>query len=238
MKPSKPIRFLCPALALGAVLTIGTAAYAQMIPGYSNKVEEYDAREVAMLPRYCHYTQGFRDRVPGGNNPDEIKRWYSVMGEIFNAMHHYCGGLMKTNRAILLARTQQARTFYLSESIGEFNYVIERAPSDFVLMPEILTKKGENLIRLGRAALGIREFERAIEVKPDYWPPYAQLSDYYRDAGDIKKARELLEKGLSLAPDTKALKLRLTELDAAKDKRKAAPQSDKPPKPPKPSSEG
>ena len=50
----------------------------------------YDPREVAMLPRYCAYTQGFRDHVPGGNNPAEIQRWYSMLGETFNAMHHYC----------------------------------------------------------------------------------------------------------------------------------------------------
>ena len=57
------------------------------------------------------------------------------------------------------------------------------------------------------------EFERAIEVKADYWPPYARLGDYYKSAGDLGKARQILEAGLSKAPDATALQRRLAELD-------------------------
>jgi len=235
MKASKSFQHLCSAaLWLGAALAPGLPAYAQSNPGYPDSVYAYDAREVAMLPPYCRYTQAFRDRMPGGNNPDQIKHWESVMGATFQAMHHYCMGLMKTNRAILIERTQQYRHFYLDSSIGEFDYVIKNAPEDFVLLPEILTKKGENLIRLGRGALGIQAFARAIELKPDYWPPYAYMSDYYKNTGDPKKARELLEKALSFSPDAKGLKTRMAELDALKDKRQTAPQTRKPasPQPP------
>lgn len=203
-------------LALGVIPAVNVPAYAQDIPGYPASVNAYDPREVAMLPRYCAYTQIFRDRVPGGNNPDEIQRWYSILGQTFNAMHHYCEGLMKTNRGVLLARDEQSRRFYLSDSIVEFDYVIDRAPADFVLLPEILTKKGENLIRLGRGPIGNLQLQRAIELKPDYWPAYAAMSDYYKKTGDVKNAREVLEKGLSASPDAKALKERLANLDAVK----------------------
>jgi len=178
-----------------------------------------------MLPRYCIYTQEFRQRVPGGNDQLKINYWKSAMGEsvtgyaLFEAMHHYCWGLMKTNRAVILTRDRKFRLFYLESSIGEFDYVIRLAQPDFVLLPEILAKKGENLIRLGKALLGIPELTRAIELKPDYWPPYAHLSDRYKDTGNFKTARDWLEKGLSAAPDTKALKQRLAELDAAGAKR-------------------
>jgi tetratricopeptide (TPR) repeat protein len=177
---------------------------------------------MAKVPRYCIYTQVFRDAVPGGNDPEEIKRWYSEMGPTFHAMHHYCAGLIQTNRAIFLSRTQEERTFHLNAAISEFDYVIERAPQDFMPLPEILTKKGENLIRSGRGHLGIVELQRAIELAPDYWAPYAQLSDYYKGTGDFRKAREYLEKGLSHSPEVFALKRRLKELDA---KRKTAPRS-------------
>jgi len=205
------------------VLATGMPAHGQGgVPGYPDSVQGFDPREVAMLPRYCIHTQLFRDHVPGGNNPAEIKRWYSVMGETFHAMHHYCWGLMKTNRALVLVRTQQDRRYYLNDSIGEFDYVIDRAPNSFILLPEILTKKGENLIRLGKAPLGINVLTHAIELKPDYWPPYAVMSDHYKVTGDIEKAREMLEKALSFSPDAKGLKTRLMELDAVKDKRPAA----------------
>ena len=121
---------------------------------------------------------------------------------------------MKTNRAMLLSRDRQVKFAYLTDSIREFDYVIQRAPENFVLLPEILTKKGENLIRLGRAPVGIMELERAAELKPDYWPPFAQISDYYKSVGDRQKAKETLERGLSSSPDAPALRRRLTELGA------------------------
>ena len=87
--------------------------------------------------------------MPGGNDQAQISYWYSVMGEPFHAMHHYCWGLMKLNRALYLARSEQARTFYFRDAILEFDYVLERSPENFILRPEILTKKGQCLIRLG-----------------------------------------------------------------------------------------
>ncbi|MEO8132509.1 MAG: hypothetical protein ABI831_00815 [Betaproteobacteria bacterium] len=203
---------------LSSIATFGIADAA--IPGYPDQVTAYDPREVGMLPRYCIHTQSFRASVPGGGNPAEIKRWTAVMGPMLENMHHYCWGLMKTNRATILARNKQDRLFYLSDAIGEFNYVIERAPADFVLLPEILTRKGENLLRLGKSAQGLAELQRAIDLKPDYWPPYESIAEYYKAVGDIAKAREVLEKALSFSPESTSLKSRLSELGAAPDKRK------------------
>jgi tetratricopeptide (TPR) repeat protein len=198
----------------------GPASAQAPVPGYPDSIFAYDPREVAMLPRYCIHTQLFRDHVPGGNNPEQISRWTTAMGTTFIHMHHYCYGLMDLNRATILARDAQARRFYLDNAVREFDYVLERAPADFVLLPEILTKKGETFVRQGRAPLAIEQFERAIEIKPDYWPPYAHLSDYYRDAGDLGKARELLDRGLAAAPDAKGLQRRLAELQTVATKRK------------------
>jgi hypothetical protein len=186
------------------------------IPGYPERIHAYDSREVAMLPEYCMYTQLFRDRVPGGKNPGEIARWKASFGDTFNAMHHYCWGLMMTNRALYLARSKGTREHYLAASINEFDYVLERAPIEFPLLPEILTKKGENLLKLDRGTQGIQALETAINVKTDYWPPYAALSDYYKFAGDAGRARDWLEKGLSVAPAAKPLKERLLRLETRK----------------------
>ena len=232
-------------LALGSVFSISMPARGQGgtdgILGYPASVAAYDSREIAMLPPYCINAQGFRSNVPGGNDPTKISRWESIMGKatspgtnMFSHIHHYCLGLMKTNRALILATTRKDREFYLSDSIGEFDYVIRLASSDFVLLPEILTKKGENLIHLGRIPLGVNELKRAIELKPDYWPPYAQMSDYFKAAGELKNARDVLLQGLSHAPDAKALQRRLTELDAAKGKASAAAKSEKTVQPAKP----
>ena len=203
-------------LCFGVFCYLPSSTHAADIPGYPANLETHDAREIALLPSYCKHTLMFTINVPGGNNPVEIERWYSVMGPTFRHMHHYCWGLMKTNRAILLARNQQDRQFYLQQAIIEYDYVIDRAPENFILMPEFLTKKGENLLRLGRIPQGIAQLQRAIELKPDYWPPYAALSDQFKKTKDLAKAREWLKLGLSASPEASALQMRLAELDASK----------------------
>jgi tetratricopeptide (TPR) repeat protein len=190
-------------------------AHAQLIPGYPDDViGAMDGREVALLPEYCKYSQQFRERVPGGNNATEMRRWYALLGDTFHHAHHYCFGLMYTNRALHLARSKRVRDFYLGVAIKEYDYVLQRAPSDFPLLPEILTKKGENLIRLGEGVLGELELQRALALKPDYSPAYGALSDYHRNLGDLDKARQVLEEGLTLAPDSGSLKRRLAALQS------------------------
>ena len=135
------------------------------------------------------------------------------MGPAFNAMHHYCWGLMRTNRALLLAKSKQIRDFYLRTSIEEFDYVLRQSSADFVMRPEILTKKAQNLFRLGSTDAAASQLYQAIDLKPDYWPAYAALGDHYKDSGELGQAREWLEKGLAAAPDSRALKKRLLELD-------------------------
>lgn len=208
-------RFLCCVLAFFALAAMPQRAAAQNdIPGYP-AFDAFDAREVAMLPAYCKHGFYFRDKVPGGNDSHAIQGWIAVMGPTFNHIHHYCFGLMKTNRAVLLARSENVRVSYLNDSLREFDYVLERAAPGFVLLPEIHTKKAENLIRLGKGPLGVEELDRAIEAKPDYWPAYAQMADYYKDSGQKSKAREALQRGLAAAPNTPALLRRLAELDSS-----------------------
>ena len=185
----------------------------QMVPGYPDDFMALDAREVRLLPPYCVYSQIFSWKYKP--NEAEKKRWEAALGPTFTHIHHYCFALLKTNRALFLTKEMRFRMFYLNDSLNEFKYIIDRSPDDFVLLPEILTKKGENLVRLGQGAFAVFEFERAIELKPNYWPPYAQLADYYKSAGEKEKAREVLSKGLSQSPDTKALQQRLADLDQA-----------------------
>jgi hypothetical protein len=215
----------CAKTALVASMLWWTGASAQinMPPGYPDTVEGYDRREVAMLPRYCLSTIGFSmANVPGSQDRSVAERWSDYFGPSFNTLHHYCWGLMKTNRAVLLARDATTRGFYLRDAIKEFDYVIDRVPDGFLLLPEVLTKRAENLARLGKGAVGVLDLERAMSLKPDYWPAYAALSDHYKTDGDIAKAREVLEAGLLKSPGAPALQRRLTELTGTPKKPGAA----------------
>lgn len=223
VKMSGSLRLAAVAITVAAALHSETVDAQNSIRGYPQSIRAFDPREVAMLPKYCIYTQDFRERVPGGANASEIERWTSIMGKSFNDMHHYCYGLMKNNRANLIAQDTQTRRFYWSDAVREFDYVLTNAGSDFVLIPEILTKKGEALIRLGEVPRGLAELERAAALKPDYWAPYAAMSDYYKENGDLAKARQTLETGLSYVPDAKGLTRRAAELDAELNKGKSGP---------------
>jgi tetratricopeptide (TPR) repeat protein len=219
MSSSDPIplqRTLLPLIFAGLSAVLTAPARAD-IPGYPASVTAYDPREVAMLPEYCKYTQLFRDKVPGGNNPAEIKRWNAIIGDMFIHIHHYCWGMMKTNRAMILAKSKADRIYNLNDSIGEFDYVLGHATDDFVLLPEILTKRGENLMRLGRPFEAVRDLDRAIELKRDYWPPYGVLAEHYRSTGDVVKAREILKQGLAAVPNAPALRRQLAELSSSSD---------------------
>lgn len=213
-------------LAAGVMSAACSASWAQDVPGYppltpyTQQNGPYDPRELGMLPRYCYSTQVIRNFVPGANAQEEVDKWFAVLGGTFIHLHHYCWGMMKSNRAILLAQDHQVQQFYLLDALDEYDYVIKRATPDFVLLPEILTKKAENLFRVGRAPVAIYELEHAIDIKPDYWPPYARLADHYKEAGQIQKARKTLEAGLKAAPDTPALTRRLAELQVPEPRRK------------------
>lgn len=194
---------------LGSVVLTGGA---QEIPGYPKDVYASDPREMAMVPGYCPYTLVFRDTTLDKDKMQIFDAWKAKVGESFVHMHHYCAGLIKANRGVLLSRDRMNRQFYLTDAIVEYDYVIGRVPDSYVLLPEILTKKGEALVHLDRGPVAVFNFERAIELKPDYWPPYAQLGEYYRKQGDLAKARSILELGLSRIPDSKTLARRLAEL--------------------------
>jgi tetratricopeptide (TPR) repeat protein len=145
------------------------------------------------------------------------------MGEMFHHMHHYCYGLMKANRGLYLTRDPLSRKYYLRDAVIEYDYVLDHAKPDFILYPEILNRKAEALLRLGDAPRAIQILEEAVEIKPDYWAPYAGLSDYYKDSGNLQKAREILQSGLAAAPDAVGLKRRLDELNAEEGKRRSSP---------------
>jgi tetratricopeptide (TPR) repeat protein len=176
-------------------------------------------KEMFMLPEYCRYTQDFRDHVAGGNNRVEIERWTNLMGESFIHMHHYCYALQAVNRASFMSRTEQERIHNLSTSVRECDYVIHNTPADFSMLPDIFTTKGQSLLKMGSVGQGVLELQRAIDMKPDHWPAYAAIGDYYKEAGQIEKAREWLEKGLAAAPNTRPLMRRLSGLDVAQGKR-------------------
>lgn len=199
--------------SFAAYLVFSGPAIGEIIPGYPDDFRgAYDPRELALLPGYCKYTQLYRQHVPGGDNKAEIDRMYATLGPGFHTLHHYCWAIIGAHRGLFLARTKQTREFYLTYAIKDIDFVIDNSPPDFALLPELRTEKAKYLIHLGKGPLAIAELLRAIQDKPDYWPPYAVLGDYYKDQGDLARAREILQQGLKIMPDARPLKTRFDRL--------------------------
>lgn len=176
-------------------------------------------QELRLLPPYCiktaviskHYG---REQAPTGHD-DETKQFISIYGNNFWSMHHYCFGLMHLNRAYG-AKNRDEKGSNLGQAIKEFDYVLNGADKDFVLLPEIYTNKGTVLMLQKQHGASVGELSKAIALKPDYPQPYAQLSDYYEDNKKTGAALQILEQGLTHNPDAKQLLRRYKRLGGKK----------------------
>ena len=96
--------------------------------------------------------------------------------------------------------------------LKEFEYTQKHAGKNFPLQPKISLEKGKVLLQLNRNTEALSEFQTAIQLKPSYTPPYAELSDYYVKIGIPDQAENILKQGLKHSPNSKSLKRRLAKL--------------------------
>lgn len=163
--------------------------------------------ELPLLPPYCKSLL-----IDGAGSP-EYNRWASTLGDGFGHSHHYCAGLNFVNRANKTFGNKKDQAQLLIQALNEFDYVIEHAPSTYVLMPEVLVQKGRALARLKKTAEALVVFQKALELNPDYPAGYTSLSDQYKEMGNIEEAKKTLQDGLARLPDSKVLLRRLNEFD-------------------------
>lgn len=185
------------------------------------------AEERNLLPPYCKYTQG---GYVGHENPQrpsaEAKRWVSIFGgQGMTAnlwrMHHYCYALIHLRRGQSFGLTPMEFKGAWMGVIEEIDFTLQFLPQDFVLMPEMMLNRARALMRLKKPEAALADLKKSVELKPDYWPPYLEMADYYFSIQDKSKAIEILQDGLKHAPDAKALRLRLAELGGKASPRKS-----------------
>jgi tetratricopeptide (TPR) repeat protein len=154
--------------------------------------------EAAILPKYCEI-----------DSPEARMRIY---GPTFVATHHYCWAMLAMLRASRAADPHE-RAIHLSTVLGDLSYVIDNSPKTLVLLPEIYVKRGD-FMRSNKKneAAAIKDYYQAIQMKPSYAPAYLRLSDVYKKLGNIEEAKKILKQGLVVAPNTKSLQRKLSEL--------------------------
>jgi len=127
-------------------------------------------------------------------------------------IHHYCYGIFTLYNARSTMDPKERKKLLLV-AMKQWAYVDKGWPANFKLRPELHVKRGETLLELRNPAAALREFQKAISLKPDYSLPYAKLADYYQDQGKTEEAIQWVKKGLKYVPRSKKLKRRLKALE-------------------------
>ncbi len=172
--------------------------------------------EWPLLPTWCRHTQAPNPYGPTENAvapSPKAQRLINTIGiDGWKAVHHYCWGLAKLHRSFRAGLSSTERDFLRNGAIGEIDYVLEHSPTNFILRPELLAKKGSILLLLGMDRQAEDELKAAIGMYPAYWPSYGYLADVYLKQGNKDAARKVLKVGLEAAPEAKGLKNRLAAL--------------------------
>lgn len=168
---------------------------------FAGKPPNVSDGEFALTPSYCVDTMGFKYGDAYSNTSPKAKHWVSLMGPSFWNMHHYCWAVLNLRRATLAGVKPQDRRALRESAVGDINYVITNSPSNFVLLPEILTTLGGVQILLSNQSAAYESYLRARQIKPDYWPAYADWADALIKAGLRDDAKKIVKSGLEIMPN-------------------------------------
>ncbi len=164
------------------------------------------AGEKALLPEYCADTQTFGYGDAYSNTSPRAAYWVGLMGKTFWAMHHQCWAMIREHRSRAAGLSRQDRDAHLNGAINDYVYVVENAPPDFVLLPEIYTQIGENHVLLGNIGAALDAFTAARRKKVDYWPPYTAWARVLLKSGKRQEALAHVESVMKLVPGDAELK--------------------------------
>ena len=183
-------------LALLSAVAIGTS---HAKPAGLDNISDAEMR---LLPRYCPDTQGFKY---GYKESPNSRHWEGMMGATFWHLHHYCWSLIQMNRSNRAGISRNKQLSLQEAALGGYLYVINNAPDDFILLPEIYTRKGEVELLLTKISNADQSFAKARQLKPDYWPAYSHWADYLITSGKRSDALAIVRSGLAHSPGAKVL---------------------------------
>jgi tetratricopeptide (TPR) repeat protein len=171
------------------------------------------AGELALLPPYCKDVQVIDPNSGAKDTPSpRAAYWVSVMGQSFWAMHHYCWGLIHVHRSHAPGLVPVQRIGMIGSAIGDYQYVLNNSPRDFVLAPEVLLRLGEAEQLRGNPIAALEAFAEARTLRPDYWPAYTRAIDLQIKLKQRTEAKALAAEGLRFAPASKELQSRYRSL--------------------------
>jgi tetratricopeptide (TPR) repeat protein len=176
------------------------------IPDVNARPQNVTDEEIALTSPFCLDTEAFR-----GGHQCQIGRtqksyyWQEVLGNGFCHLHHYCWAEVHLLRANKMSTPAVERKRQFGYAANEFNYVIKNSPPDFILLPEVFTRKGEAELRIDDFINANKSFAKARALKPDYWPAYTGWIEALIRAGRKEDAKALAKRGLEYSPKARLL---------------------------------
>lgn len=155
-----------------------------------------DISELALLPTYCRGTQQIRT-ISGDTKP--LEEYVAIYGEAFLHLQHYCWALSGENKLPKMRDENQRQSERIS-ILGNIQYVLDRSPLNFSLLPEMYISKARILFKMDRDVEAIGVLFKLTQLRPDYGPAYDQLGDYYQRIGDKRSAIATYEQGILNSP--------------------------------------
>ncbi len=163
---------------------------------------DFTAQDVAAMPSYCQA----RCSVPK-DHPLNIN-WKRKMGQKnWIHLHHYCFAIGFTNR-LTKTHDKRQRQFLMERIRANFGYVLQRWPKKFRLLPEAHLRFARAQESGGDMVGAAKNYQAAINAQPRRAAGYAAFSDFLRRSGDANGANEILQQGLRINPNSKALRAR------------------------------
>jgi hypothetical protein len=160
--------------------------------------------ELALLPDYCKDVQGVY--YGDATNPSpRAGYWLGVIGPDLWHMHHYCRALVMERRASQPGMHPSAKSVALLKAQSDYEYMMGVGSRKDPLMPEIMLRYGDLLVKMNNLPEAEHQWQRARELKPDYWPAYTRWIDVLIGLKLYDRAAALTADGLSHTPDNKEL---------------------------------
>lgn len=175
-------------------------------------VYPFNDAEWGMLPKYCHHQGNVSQRHRSTPSPE----WKNYFGSDFEHIHHWCAVYMWMGRAFKAGVSSPEGRSNLARAEADIAYFLDRARPDSPIGAEVYTRLGEVYLLQGKPGQAEPAFKRAHEINPARWQPYLLWAHYLYKNGRVADARQEVSVGLEHAPDSKALKSFLAEMDAGK----------------------
>ncbi len=201
------------------------AAWIILAPVGARAVEVPDAADiaaaaqVALLPDWCEFYFKTSNLAPqNATDPAMSSKLAGFIRKGCAGHDRYCSALARANR-VLMSQTFQSQPMSIEmqgsqfdAALADFDHVLRSSKPACPLVPDMYTKSGEWMTKVGKYKIALERFQKAIRARNDYAPAYIGLSDLYETLEKPDYALAALQQGIKANPQSTALKKKLNRL--------------------------